>query len=610
MTNAKLIKMQIENFKGIANGIFNFNEDKTEITADVMQGKTSVKEAFLFALGIDINGFFPCDKNNNIIDGIITKVEIVLCVDGLYYILSRGAKVKWKNNKETGEKLYDGIKQDICEFDGVPCGLSVYKEKICNLLCLPSFDYIKLLTIPNYFNESLTWKERRELIYSMFVDETLLESAKDKAEYSLIADELSKGKSTADISARLNSENNRLVDDKRRNEILIADKKAELLTFDSDTFLDDVSAILATVEEAITEEEKRLAKEQEEGEAEQISAKIKKLELELLTLENEDKERILPLNIRYSELLKKEKSIRFDGEILEKKLDALRSEYATESEKKFEAPDVICPLCKQPLKQAYTGELRASWEEVHESTLSLLKTQISTLNEQLRSLANELSRTISDLSACQQDIDNFQTNKERVTITQKLAELRDALIKALCGESQDFSNLDKLKEERKRLLEAIGRKEHYLLLKARLEELLEEQKDLANKEIILFKKRHQLEQYTLEVISLVNDSINSNFNGVKFKLFETLTATAKKDIKETLVCLSDGVDYMSQSTGQKAMTNCVIISTLQKKFGVNLPIWLDDASILNLSNEPNNQLIYLLNEKGRKLDCVHIKEVY
>jgi hypothetical protein len=93
-------------------------------------------------------------------------------------------------------------------------------------------------------------------------------------------------------------------------------------------------------------------------------------------------------------------------------------------------------------------------------------------------------------------------------------------------------------------------------------------------------------------------------------LFEELTATASKNVKETLVCLNNGVDYTAQSTGQKANSNCIIVSTLQNALGVNLPIWLDDASILNLKNEPNNQLIYLVNEKGRKLDCVRIDEIY
>jgi hypothetical protein len=97
---------------------------------------------------------------------------------------------------------------------------------------------------------------------------------------------------------------------------------------------------------------------------------------------------------------------------------------------------------------------------------------------------------------------------------------------------------------------------------------------------------------------------------VKFKLFEELTATAQRNIKEVCITTNNGIDYESCSTGQKANSNCIIVSTLQKALGVNLPIFLDDASILNLTNEPSNQLIYLLNEKGKKLDYTRIDDLY
>ena len=51
MKKIRLTNEKVENFKGIASGNFAFNGENTEIVADVMQGKTSVKQAFLWALG-------------------------------------------------------------------------------------------------------------------------------------------------------------------------------------------------------------------------------------------------------------------------------------------------------------------------------------------------------------------------------------------------------------------------------------------------------------------------------------------------------------------------------------------------------------------------------
>jgi hypothetical protein len=145
--------------------------------------------------------------------------------------------------------------------------------------------------------------------------------------------------------------------------------------------------------------------------------------------------------------------------------------------------------------------------------------------------------------------------------------------------------------------------------------LYAEQRELVNAEIVLAKKRQQLEQYTLEqytpdIISLVNDSINSHFDGVKFKLFEELTATASKNIRECCTITHNGIEYQSCSTGEKAEVNLEIVTTLQKALGLQMNIFVDDGSITNIKKQVPNQLIWLMNEKGKKLDCTRIDEVY
>ena len=137
-----------------------------------------------------------------------------------------------------------------------------------------------------------------------------------------------------------------------------------------------------------------------------------------------------------------------------------------------------------------------------------------------------------------------------------------------------------------------------------------EQRELVNAEIVLAKKRQQLEQYTLDIISLVNDSINSHFDGVKFKLFEELTASSAKTIRETCLVTHNGIEYGSCSTGEKAEVNLEIVTTLQKALGLQMNIFVDDGSITNIKKQVPNQLIWLMNEKGKKLDCTRIDEIY
>ena len=224
-------------------------------------------------------------------------------------------------------------------------------------------------------------------------------------------------------------------------------------------------------------------------------------------------------------------------------------------------------------------------------------------------IKKDYTTKLAELEVAKQELDNFKPNPKIYELLGKIKELESELEKC---ETQpiDTSYLTELKDRRNFLIVELGKKDSHEKIKAKIDQLIVEQRELVNQEITLTKKRSQLEQYTLDIIALVNDSINSHFDGVKFKLFEVLTATAQKNLKETIVCLNNGIDYESQSTGQKANSNCIVVSTLQKRLGVELPIWLDDASILNLKNEPTNQLIYLLNEKGKKLSCTRIEEVY
>ena len=592
----------INNFKGIANGNFTFNGENTEIVADVMQGKSTIKDAYLWCLGMEIDNFYPCDKNNKIIEGLETKVELTLDIDGIEYILSRSAKVKYKN------KVFDGYKKDMFEFDRVPCNTTEYKTKLCDLLGVDNFDTLKYLTILNYFNEQVNWKDRRALIYDLFVDKTAIDSLKDNEKYNLIANELKKGKTSADINTMLNSENNHLVDSKRKNEILLADKQNELSGYANIDYA-SIETELEAVEGEIKSEEDRIRAISQADNKKALKSQLKSLEVEISTLKTADSMKTMAIQGNISSLSMEVALLSQGGNATERQIETLTKEYNELKVSEFDEKNTICPTCHQPLKQDDIDTLRATWENNKEERLSSLKNKILVYRKDYEIIKEDYTNQLAKLENAKQELDDFKPNPKIAELETQIANLKVELEKCENNEI-DTSYLEELKARRNFLIVELGKKDSHEKLKAKIESLIAEQKELVNVEIELAKKRSQLEEYTLDIIALVNDSINSHFDGVKFKLFEVLTATASKSIKETLICLNNGVDYVAQSTGQRANSNCIIVSTLQKRLGVNLPIWLDDASILNLKNEPNNQLIYLLNQKGKELDCVKIKDLY
>jgi DNA repair exonuclease SbcCD ATPase subunit len=602
MKQVRINKIIINSFKGIASGNFAFNGENTEIVADVMQGKSTIKDAYLWCLGLEIDNFYPCDKNNQLIDGLETRVELTLDIDGIEYKLSRSAKIKYKN------KQFDGFKKDIYEFDGVPCTATDYKAKLCDLLGVGDFDTLKYLTVLNHFNEGVHWKDRRALIYSLFVDSQAIDGLKDEPKYDLISKELKKGKSSADISTMLNSENNRLVDSKRKNEILLADKQSELAGFANIDYA-SVETELASVETEITAEQARIDGLSKEDVVKSLLNKINKLELEHQSLSTADSMKKVSISGKVSSLSMSVALLEQQGTNLEKNLEVFKKDYNQLKVSEFDESKTICPTCHQPLQQEGIDKLKATWQEEKDKKLASLKETTLSIKKNYEQIKEEYADKKTILETANQELADFKPNPRIAELETEIATLQAELDNTEANEI-DTSHLDELKSRRNFLIVELGKKDSHEKLKAKIASLYAEQRELVNAEIVLAKKRQQLEQYTLDIISLVNESINSHFDNVKFKLFEELTATASKSIKETLVCLNNGIDYVSQSTGQKANSNCIIVSTLQERLGTRLPIWLDDASILNLKETPKSQCIFLLNEKGKKLDCTRIDEIY
>lgn len=602
MKRTRIKKIIINSFKGIASGNFAFNGENTEIVADVMQGKSTIKDAYLWCLGLEIDNFYPCDKNNKLIDGLETRVELTLDIDGIEYTLSRSAKIKYKN------KQFDGFKKDIFEFDGVPCTATDYKAKLCDLLGVGDFDTLKYLTVLNHFNECVHWKDRRALIYSLFVDSQAIDGLKDDEKYDLIANELKKGKSSADISTMLNSENNRLADSKRKNEILLADKQSELAGFANIDYA-RIETELASVESEITAEQARIDGLDKESKKAEIQSKIKVLYANLQTANSEDFEKSNDIASQIHRAEKEVEQLKRKGELCEKAIEEETNLYKTIKAKQFNQELTICPECGRPLDEQNAQKVKADWEETHEKRLQGIKDRVLELKKEYETIKEEYTNKLAELETAKQELADFKPNPRIAELKTEIATLQAELDKTETNEI-DTSHLDELKSRRNFLIVELGKKDSHDKLKAKIASLYAEQRELVNAEIVLAKKRQQLEQYTLGIISLVNESINSHFDGVKFKLFEELTATAQRNIKECCTITHNGIEYQSCSTGEKAEVNLEIVTTLQKAIGLQMNIFVDDGSITNIKKKVPNQLIWLMNEKGKKLDCTRIDEIY
>ena len=93
-------------------------------------------------------------------------------------------------------------------------------------------------------------------------------------------------------------------------------------------------------------------------------------------------------------------------------------------------------------------------------------------------------------------------------------------------------------------------------------------------------------------------NVNAQFQFVKFKLFKIL---ANGDIKEDCAAMINGVPFQSLSKGEKLKAALDILNTLQKKFGIEMPLFLDDAESYTSNSFvdlPNQLFLFKVDEEN------------
>ena len=96
-------------------------------------------------------------------------------------------------------------------------------------------------------------------------------------------------------------------------------------------------------------------------------------------------------------------------------------------------------------------------------------------------------------------------------------------------------------------------------------------------------------------------NVNAQFNFVKFKLFKVL---ANGELKEDCTAMLDGVPYASLSKGEKLKAALDILRTLQKKFRIEAPLFLDDAESYTANSfvdVPNQMFWFRVTDTGLRI---------
>lgn len=620
----KTVTMQ--NFKGCADAVREFNGKNVTISGANATGKTTIVDAVWWCLfGKDSMGrekfqIRPLNKEGTQIDNLDIKVTVVLDIDGTEKEFSRIQKQKWVKSRLNGETTLQGNINEY-EVDGYPVNEKAYKEvvsKICDE------ELFKILTNPTCF-PTMDWKKQREILMRFVGDVSDVELAESNQEFALIVPELKKAPSLDDMKAKYQKKAKEI--GKEMDAFPVRINTLEKSKVDAD--LSALELQRNSLYEQIADiKEKISGTDKQYEEYQKLSDGIMELRFSLADLErkaNEEsrkKRRELESKIksvgydvdRYNETIELEKKKMQTSEksvsVCEEEINETRKKWTSANSMQFDENSKYCELCGQKLPEDKINELMSDFEQRKKSILAdieqkgnNLKSQIETdktcIVEYKSKIAIEENRKLS----LQSEIENYQRQlcelpeivdisgtDEYKKIQEQISEKESAMNQM--NNTSDIRNeymnkLDSLNKELIECAQAIALAMNNNDLDAEIEQLREEQRKKGQEQADCDKMLHLLDKFIKFKMETVSGKIQKALGGeISVKLFEQqLNGETKQACKLTV----NGVPFNDLNNGHKIIAGLNLIKALQNLYAFYLPVFVDNAESINESNLPDMQ---------------------
>ncbi|RXA60490.1 hypothetical protein EQ871_14430 [Enterococcus casseliflavus] len=643
MKKILLNRLSLKHFKGLESFDFEPSGQNATVSGQNGSGKTTLADALLWLLfGKDTRGAKlnpkPLDELNQEKLGLEPTVEAVLVIDGTDVALKRVQEEKWNTPRGQLEKVRgnDTTKYTI---DGVP---KMEKEWKAYLETIGAENILQMLFDSTYFMK-MNWKNRREILVNMtgLTDEEII--AKDPAlkaiekiikEYSI--DDYRK------VLASRKKEIKRKIDGlpARIQEVteMFAKAKADI----GDQSADDIQEQVLEYEADVSDLQNKLnaiaagnavLDHQEELSnlkirlAEAQSAHLSSTHLESRSLQEDlhKQQRIVNeiRKLRDEEESKKDKVIKqfYD---LEYFLTEHRNKYRVLKETTFDEHQKVCPTCAQELPADQIEELiskfnqqKAKDMETNIAEGKAAKEKLLAYKETITDHENECARLEKSLTDAEETLNKI--NAELVFLessTQKFEEtstykkIQDEIMlvqqKILNATSDTAAEEQDLKEQIRKKRESIAELQAKFQRLASLSDY-ENRIDELKKEDAALKVQNQdverelflLDEFTRKKVKSLEESINSKFDLVKFKLFNILK---NGGIEEVCEATYGGVEYgASLNTGARVNCDLDIVNTLSREFGLSVPTFVDNTESVNNLHQIDSQMIELRVTKNKNL---------
>lgn len=642
MKEIKINRLTLENFK--CHRLLNLVLDggSVSIYGDNATGKTSVYDALTWLLfgkdslgngekNIDIK---PLDPNGEVKDHqAITSVEAEFLVDGQVQTFQRTYREIWATRRGTGTPVYEGNTSDYF-VNGVPCKKNAFDAAIKEMV---SEDLFRMLTSVSHFAAGMKWQERRGVLFDMAGTLTDKEIMLKDAKFSPLLDSLG-GLSIADFKAKL-----------------LHQKKGQTgIRDDSPTRINECERTLADIAGINFEE----AREQEQ----ELSQKKDGLQVQLLALDQDtvlEKKRLelreakferdqlesrnkahreiqrssgRDLSFLYNEISREQAAIGQNNNYLagskravtriEKEIQDCRNEWVQVNGEAFAGGK--CPTCGQALPFEQLQKATETFNKRKQARLDAITAKAKDLQDSLeqsqkrnQDIQDEISRREAHIAELNEQIQKAKEEVAPITDLPEYAEGIAAINVRVDNLQAEISSLmadsSKVREQLRADLNATEGQLRFVqgviakeAIKAQTEKRIAELKaDARNAAEILEQIEQMLylmEEFTRFKAKFVEQSINDHFRIATFRLFRE---QANGGLEERCDVVYDGVPFMGLNNGMKVNVGIDIINALSRHYGVNVPLFVDNAEAVTRLEPCNSQVIRLVvSEEDKELRIV------
>ncbi|MDD7793668.1 AAA family ATPase [Clostridium sp. 'White wine YQ'] len=641
--NIELKSLKIKNFKGIKNFNINFS-NITNIFGENATGKSTIFDGFTWLLfdkdSQDRSKFDvqPLDENNNVVHMLETEVEAFLDIEGKEIRLKKILKEKWVKKRGEVESELKGTETSYY-IDEVPTKMNEYKKKINEII---DENIFKLITNPLYFSTNMKWQDRREIILKIVGDITNEKIVSSNEELTKLKD-FSNTDSIDELKKVTAAKKKKLTEDKksipyRVDELnnSIEEHDFEAIEFQKRSLLSAINSIESKILDGNKVNEEKL---QYQNEIYKLKSKLKEIEFSEMKnaekpkielhnkLEWEVKSKLASLNSDLNSTKREFQNNTLISEKLQKELVDLRVKFEEVQKAPFELDEskFICPTCKRPLDIENIEALKQELSENHNQNISKQLANINLEgkrkkeelnkyedrllknNELISSLDSEIKEYTALKVELEEKLSNFtieidlDSNEEYQKLLLEIKELEDKINEPV-ERDQDIHQLMNKKINLQIDLEGINNqlaaKENNEKVKNRINELLEDEKKLAQQIADLEKTEYLCEEFIKTKVNLLEQSINDKFKYVKFKLFDV---QVNGGINECCEALIDGVPFSNANTASQYNAGLDIINALSNFYDVQAPIFIDNRESVNSLIDTNSQIINLIVSKDKPL---------